>query len=195
MILMQYTKTDGAEYLSHLDLLRHIDRILRRAHIPVVKSEAVNRHPRIFLSAPLGVGIRSLAEYALVDTPFTGDFTACFNQYAPNGIRCVKSVVTDRMVGVASEITFCEYAIEGILPFDPDAVLAEQTLVLTDKRGRTKDVRDRIREIFWEGSTLHAVLAAGENNLRPDVFAEYAAARFGGAVKSILKLAAFGIQV
>ncbi len=49
MIAFRYTKTDGAEYLSHLDLLRHIDRTLRRAGIKVKMSEGFHPHPKIFI--------------------------------------------------------------------------------------------------------------------------------------------------
>ena len=61
MIAFRYTKKDGAEYLSHLDLLRHIYRTLRRAGIPVAYSQGFHRHPRIFLNNPLGTGIKSVA--------------------------------------------------------------------------------------------------------------------------------------
>ena len=45
MIAFKYTKTDGAEYLSHLDLLRHITRTLRRSGIQVNASEGFHPHP------------------------------------------------------------------------------------------------------------------------------------------------------
>ena len=53
MIAFKYTKTDGAEYLSHLDLLRHIERTLRRAGIKVNLSEGFpSRQPENFLNNP-----------------------------------------------------------------------------------------------------------------------------------------------
>ena len=58
MIAFRYTKTDGAEYLSHLDLLRHIDRTLRRAGIKVKMSEGFHPHPKIFMNKPRGLGIK-----------------------------------------------------------------------------------------------------------------------------------------
>lgn len=179
--------------MSHLDLLRHIDRTLRRAGIPVVKSEAVNRHPRIYLSAPLGVGIRSLAEFGLIDTPFAGDFAARFNRCAPAGVRCVAFRLVDRMVNVVTELTAAEYAICGIAPFDPAEILTKSSLVLTDKRGRTRDVRDRIVDLRREGERVYATLRAGESSLRPDVLGEWLASQYGGSVQEITKVRAYGI--
>ena len=60
MIAFKYTKTDSAEFLSHLDLLRHVYRTLRRAQIPVAMSEGYHAHARIFLNNPLPVGVRSV---------------------------------------------------------------------------------------------------------------------------------------
>ena len=63
MIAFRYTKTDGAEYLSHLDLMRHIDRTMRRAGIKTAFTEGFSPHPKIYMNNPLGLGIRSVAEY------------------------------------------------------------------------------------------------------------------------------------
>ena len=56
MIAFKYTKTDGAEYLSHLDLLRHLDRTFKRAGIQVKTSEGFHPHPKNFINKTLGVG-------------------------------------------------------------------------------------------------------------------------------------------
>ena len=58
MIAFKYTKTDGAEYISHLDMLRHIDRTLRRAGIEVEYSQGYHKHPRIFMGNPLALGVK-----------------------------------------------------------------------------------------------------------------------------------------
>ena len=56
MIAFRYTKTDGAEYISHLDLLRHIDRILRRAGIEVGYSQGFHKHPPHIHGQSAGAG-------------------------------------------------------------------------------------------------------------------------------------------
>ncbi|MBQ7642830.1 MAG: DUF2344 domain-containing protein, partial [Clostridia bacterium] len=65
MILFRYTKTDGAEYISHLDLLRHLGRTFTRAGIKVGYSQGYHPHKLIYMSAPIGVGMKSLSEYCL----------------------------------------------------------------------------------------------------------------------------------
>ena len=88
MILFKYTKTDGAEFLSHLDILRHIGRTTRRAGIKVALSQGFNPHMLVYLSAPMGVGIQSLAEYCQIETDEEPtSFIEKFNKNAPRGLN------------------------------------------------------------------------------------------------------------
>ena len=63
MIVFKYTKKDGAEYLSHLDMLRHLNKILKRAGVPINYSKGFNPHMSIYMSSPIAVGLCSNAEY------------------------------------------------------------------------------------------------------------------------------------
>lgn len=194
MIVFRYTKKDGGEFISHLDLLRHVDRTLRRAGIEVKKSEAVNKHPRIYLSAPLGVGIASEAEFCTVDTDYTGDFKEAFNAHSPAGIKCVEYQYTEKNINVANSVTSNGFLVRGIASFDVNEIMSQNELVLTDKRDRTKDVRPAILDLAWQGDAVYMQLEAGQNNLRPDVLGEYLATRYGGEVLSILKIKAYGLE-
>ena len=55
MIAFRYTKTDGAEYLSHLDLLRHIERTLRARESRSTSPRASTRN-RNFFEQPARAG-------------------------------------------------------------------------------------------------------------------------------------------
>ncbi|MGN0813683.1 MAG: TIGR03936 family radical SAM-associated protein [Candidatus Coproplasma sp.] len=191
MIAFRYTKTDGAEYLSHLDLLRHVERTLRRAGIPLNYSEGFHAHPRIFLNNPLGVGIKSVAEYATIDTPFTGDFKQLFNSHSPDGVKCESYAIVGKNQNYADCISRCEYVAEGIAPFDAEEILGEESIVITDLRGRQIDIRPRIYALEWQNGQLKAVLGCGSDNLRPDLFCSYLVSRFGGEVRDIIKTASF----
>lgn len=191
MIAFKYTKTDGAEYLSHLDLLRHIERTLRRAGIPLNYSEGYHAHPRIFLNNPLGVGIKSVAEYATIDTPFEGDFKSAFNARSPDGIKCVDFAVVEKNQNYADCIARCEYFAEGIARFNPNDILSEESIIITDLRGRTVDIRPRIHSLERQNDGIKFVVGCGENNLRPDLFCSYLSSRFGGEAKEIIKTASF----
>jgi radical SAM-linked protein len=195
VIAFKYTKTDGAEYLSHLDLLRHVDRTLRRANIPTAKSEGFNKHPRIFLNNPLGLGIKSLAEYATIDTPFTGDFKELFNSFSPAGVKCLDYKIVDKNQNFANTIDKCRYEVSGINDFDIEQLLAENSIVITDTRDRQVDIRPRIFLIERDGDKLSFVLGCGENNLRPDLFCDFLVTRYGGRICGLIKTASYGSNV
>lgn len=192
MICFKYTRTDGAEYLSHLDLMRHIMRTMRRAGIELEKSEGYHAHPRLYLNSPPALGIQSVAEYGTAATAFDGDFLKLFNEFSPAGIKCLSAKFTEKNPNYANSITSCRYEAEGIAPFDPNEILGQKNIEITDLRGRVLDIRPRIYAIEWQGDVLSFTLGAGQNNLRADLFCTYLADKFGGRAQKIIKTASFG---
>jgi radical SAM-linked protein len=59
---VRFSRGQELKYISHLDLMRLWDRVLRRAGIPVAYSEGFSPHPRLSLAAPLPIGVTSEAE-------------------------------------------------------------------------------------------------------------------------------------
>ncbi|MFN2133366.1 MAG: TIGR03936 family radical SAM-associated protein [Anaerolineae bacterium] len=53
---------EEAKYISHLDLLRAWERILRRAEVPLAYSQGFNPHPRLVIAMPLPVGCTGAME-------------------------------------------------------------------------------------------------------------------------------------
>lgn len=192
MIAFRYTKTDGAEYLSHLDLLRHIDRTLRRAGIEVAASEGFHPHPKIYMNNPLGLGIKSVAEYCAIDSGFDGDFKELFNANSPKGVKCMHFKHTEENPNYAYTIDSCTYTVEGIAPFDTEEFLSRKQMVVTDKRGRTVDIRPRIYSLGYDNGKLCFTLGCGTNNLRPDLFCELLTSEFGGAASGLIKIQSHG---
>ena len=59
---LRFSRGEELKYVSHLDLMRLWERVLRRAEIPMAYSEGFSPHPRISLAAPLPIGVTSEAE-------------------------------------------------------------------------------------------------------------------------------------
>jgi radical SAM-linked protein len=59
---LRFSRGEELKYVSHLDLMRLWERVLRRAEIPIAYSEGFSPHPRISLAAPLPIGVTSEAE-------------------------------------------------------------------------------------------------------------------------------------
>ena len=192
MIAFKYTKTDGAEYLSHLDLLRHIDRTLRRAGIKVQSSEGFNPHPKIYMNTPLGLGIKSIAEYCAIESGFDGDFKTLFNANSPKGVKCADYKILNENPNYAYTVESCTYTAEGITPFDAREFLNRGEFIVTDKRGREVDIMGRIYDLHFDGGKLYFTLGCGQNNLRPDLFCEILEKEFGGKAVNLIKISAQG---
>ncbi len=57
-----YSRGAQLQYVSHLDMMRFWERVLRRAQVRVSYSEGFTPHAQIAMAAPLSVGMTGLAE-------------------------------------------------------------------------------------------------------------------------------------
>jgi radical SAM-linked protein len=57
-----FRKEEPIKYISHLDLLRAWERIIRRAGLPLAYSQGFSPHPRITIAMPLPVGCTGTRE-------------------------------------------------------------------------------------------------------------------------------------
>ena len=61
--LIKFSKGEGIKFISHLDLMRTIQRIIRRSGVPIEYSKGFNPHMALSLAQPLSVGVFSDGEY------------------------------------------------------------------------------------------------------------------------------------
>ncbi len=193
MIVFKYTKNNGAEYLSHLDMLRHLNKILKRASVPIGFSKGFNPHMSIFMSAPIAVGVCSKSEFCLVESNMDADkFLADFNSYAFKGVNCTFAVSVNKKINVAGVINRAKYAIKGVNKFNVEDVLKATEFEFTNKKGQRKEVRSKIFSLEWDGDLLIATLGFGNEGLRPDLFGAELVRRYGGeSFIEVDKLAVF----
>ena len=59
---LTFARDDAARYLTHLDVMRMWERVLKRAALPVAYSEGFSPRPRIAIAVPLAVGMTSDCE-------------------------------------------------------------------------------------------------------------------------------------
>lgn len=65
--LIKFTKEPEIKFVAHLDFMRTIQRIVRRANLPAVYSKGFNPHMSLSLAQPLAVGVYSTGDYLDVD--------------------------------------------------------------------------------------------------------------------------------
>ncbi|MGL4655424.1 MAG: TIGR03936 family radical SAM-associated protein [Sarcina sp.] len=62
--LIKFTKGENLKFLSHLDLLRTVQKVGGRAGLPVEYSKGFNPHMAFVIAMPLSVGVYSEGDYA-----------------------------------------------------------------------------------------------------------------------------------
>lgn len=192
MVIFRYAKTDGAEYISHLDMLRHLNKILRRGKISVGYSNGFNHHMNVYMSSPIAVGIKSDAEYCLIESDEKAeDFIDKFNAVSFCGVKCLSAYNVDKKINVAGVIDRACYEISGINNFDVKEISDLKTFEITDKRGNVKDVRQKIFDMKFAGDKLIAVIGFGNEALRPDLLAVKLIELYGGKTGDIIKKEVF----
>ncbi|MHB0875636.1 MAG: TIGR03936 family radical SAM-associated protein [Anaerolineae bacterium] len=146
----QFSRGQEIKYISHLDMMRTWERLLRRAHLPVAYSEGFNPRPRLAFAAPLAVGVLALAE--LVELTLTEPLPASAVQQriaaqCPAGLNVyeVRPVPGDR---AALQARMRQAVYEATLPdADPMAVAAtvgeflaqDSVAVHSERQGKEKD--------------------------------------------------------
>lgn len=113
---LRFEKAGKAIYISHLDLMRVVQRVFLRAGVPLRYSEGFNPHPLISICLPLSVGTESLCE--LMDFRVREDIDIAalpekLNAAAPGGIRFTECYEPQRK---AAELKWLR--IEGVFEYD-----------------------------------------------------------------------------
>ena len=93
-------KTGRYAFMSHLDMMRALERAIRRSGLRLAFSEGFHPHPKISFAAPLSVGISSegeIADIELMSSAAADEVSAKLAAHLPEGLR------VDRVVEVTSD--------------------------------------------------------------------------------------------
>ena len=63
VLRIKFKKVGSLQYISHLDLVRTMHKILVRSKLPLKYTEGFNPKPKMVFAAPLSIGTESLTEY------------------------------------------------------------------------------------------------------------------------------------
>lgn len=176
---LKFAKTGRAVYISHLDLMRTMQRVFSRAGVPLKYSEGFNPHAKISIILPLTVGTASLCEYmdfALAEDRDLAALLETLNPYMPEGIRALEAYEAP---GKGAELRWLR--LEGVLKGGRDGAFYTdffaQSSILVEhraKRGmRTDDIAPSIKLAKFtdtpDGVAAELVLHAQEPTVSPEL--------------------------
>lgn len=184
---MRFKKTGRAIYISHLDLMKTMQRAFSRADYPLKYSEGFNPRPQISIALPLSVGTGSVCElmdFKIKDEVPPHKLIENLNMSLPEGIEVLEVYEPQRK---ASALKWLE--IGGVMEYDERNIteMAEKltefysapelVIIKKTKRGEGEaDIKPAIRKISFEPDgdcvKLHAIISAQEPTLNPELLTE-----------------------
>ena len=203
-VRIRFKKTGMIRYISHLDLMRAMTRLVRRSRIPLWYTEGFNPHPYMTFALPLSLGMESECES--MDIKIEGEITndeilRLLTLEAPEGIEF--TAVTEPLIdpkfiafgdfdisfqGVSDIRAFCDMIV---------SMLGSSELIVqkTGKKGRKKVEKDvNLIEFIKSYSldttdetvTLNVILPAGSaKNVNPSLLADSIVKRAPNAIYGI----------
>ena len=169
---LRFEKTGRAIYISHLDLMRTMQRVFLRADCPLKYSEGFNPHALISILLPLSVGVGSVCELAALPERLTA--------VMPEGIRALEAYPAGRKVRELKWLRVTgRYEYDRADPAEMarklSAFYARDAIVITRKTKRGEgqmDIVPAIAELHIRPEetrvTVEAVVSAQEPTLNPD---------------------------
>lgn len=120
---LRLAKAGAARYISHLDLMRAVDRAVRRSGLPVALTEGFHPHYRIGYGPALPLGATSASEY-LDLTPGgpmdAADTREALNGALPEGLRVLAAKKADSDHPLTALTTRASYIVQ--LEHGPETV-------------------------------------------------------------------------
>lgn len=180
---LRFTKTGPAVYISHLDLMRTMQRGFLRGDIPLRYSEGFNPHAIISIALPLSVGASSgceLMDFKLREFMSLQEITYRLNRALPEGIEVLECYEWERKckdirwLDIAGEWEYDKGNAAELLP-DVAEFFAQDSIVIEKKTksgmGQT-DIVPAIRSISLDASgntmSVKAIISAQEPTLNPE---------------------------
>lgn len=180
---IRFTKTRRAIYISHLDLMRTMQRAFLRAGYPLKYSEGFNPHPQISILLPLSLGCASrceLMDFSLREEVCLSELPERLTAVMPEGIEVTEAYIPQRKV---KELKWL--SVSGRLEYDSretsemaellKAFFSRESIVITKKTKRGQgesDIAPAIRSIDFKAAKdcveLSAVISAQEPTLNPE---------------------------
>ncbi len=180
-----FAKRGRAIYISHLDLMRTMQRALKRSGLPVWYSEGFN--PRIYLNFPLALSLGVIGEHEAVDVHLTETVTADeivkqLDRVMPDGLEILSAaspVYPNKVIGSAAySVVFSNNSNEDLAGM-LERYLSQETIEVMKHSKRkgmiSVDIKPHleIRNVTMSDNdmTIDFVLPSGlELNLNASVF-------------------------
>ena len=185
-IRIKFSKTGPLRFISHLDVMRYFQKVIRRADMDICFSEGFSPHMLMSFAAPLGVGLTSEGEYVDIrmnHAPSSREALERMNAVMAEGMEAISfRRLPDNSKNAMSIVAAADYEVrfrqgrepgkdweKRLLDFlDPPAI---RVLKDTKKGQQEVDIRPWIYDCTIQDGVIRMQVSAGSvHNLRPELF-------------------------
>ncbi|MGL5232598.1 MAG: TIGR03936 family radical SAM-associated protein [Fusobacteriaceae bacterium] len=174
-----FNKCDDMRFISHLDLLRFLERVLTKGEIPVKYSQGFHPRPKISLGNPVSLGTEAFNEVMDIDleTDMDNDkILSIINNMNVLGFTILKVEDCLDKVSIVEKFKTAIYRISGEEK-DIDALanlLSQETIIESkEKKGKIveRDLKEKISDVIRKSETQIEIHIA---NGSPNIYIEMA---------------------
>lgn len=157
-----FDKFGEMKFISHLDLLRFFDRLLKKSQIPVKYSQGFHPRPKMSFGSPISLGTEAyneLMDFEL-ETPMSNE--EVFDRLNSSNVVGFRVNKVEDVIGKASimeEYTIMVYEIESeeeIITKLETLLNQEEIVEVKEKKGKvtTRNLKERIKSFRGEGDMI-----------------------------------------
>ena len=195
--LIKFTKESNIKFISHLDMLRTIQRIVGKSGIDISYSKGFNPHMATAIAQPLSVGVYSLGDYMDIELESEMDedkLIETLNEASPETIHfiCAKKIPAPlknekkippsmALIDAAKYTIIIKYNNTDALSAELDKLFEKSewiTIKKTKKGEKEVDIKKLVKTIEYkieeDKLVLNCLISCGSReNLSPDLLATF----------------------
>ena len=157
-----FDKFGEMKFISHLDLLRFFDRLLKKSQIPVKYSQGFHPRPKMSFGSPVSLGTEAydeLMDFELESPMSNEEVFERLNSSNVMGFRVNKVEEVPRKSSIMEEYTVMIYEIEGSeedISKLEELLNRDEIIEVKEKKGKTvtRDLKVRIKSFKRDNNKI-----------------------------------------
>jgi len=181
--MIKFKKKEDIKFVGHLDILRTMQRIIKRAELKVKYSQGFNQHPIISVANPLMLGATSDSEYIDIEFEDDEDITKIVERMNENTVPGLEFLAIKEIEKKENSTGFIHYAdyvlsVPKEFDFNKEDYLSQEEIVVT-KKTKKGEREFNIKELIYDIKSyseddrlvIEARLRSGTvDNVKPALF-------------------------
>ena len=157
-----FDKFGEMKFISHLDLLRFFDRLLKKSQIPVKYSQGFHPRPKMSFGSPISLGTEAYNELMDFELEIPMSNEEVFDRLNSSNVVGFRVNKVEDVIGKASimeEYTIMVYEIESeeeVITKLETLLNQEEIVEVKEKKGKvtTRNLKERIKSFRREGNMI-----------------------------------------